>query len=220
MEDCNPPDFLAFLAEANLLPPATYLTLQNRKLDGKASEGGTLISLGLVDATRLAQLHVEHLGERYIDLTHFPPNPDLLKILRPATALKMGLAPWRLSTGVTVISIDRPEYFDQNQAYLRQIFSPMRRLSPLPGLSTSIMFQAGDKGLTQMPLHRLIGRQSIPIRNCRHNRLMLIQGHRPPPLNGKRGRREERHGAINQIQLLYQKPIVRRQMQLLVKSLI
>jgi hypothetical protein len=87
------PDFLAFLAEADLLPLATYLQLQNRELDGKASESDTLISLGLIDPTRLAQLHAEHLAEGYIDLTHFPPNPDLLKILGPATALQMGVLP-------------------------------------------------------------------------------------------------------------------------------
>ena len=45
--DRDPPDFLAFLVEANLLPLATYLQLQNRALDGKASESDTLISLGL-----------------------------------------------------------------------------------------------------------------------------------------------------------------------------
>jgi hypothetical protein len=67
--------------------------LQNRELDGKASESDTLISLGLIDPTRLAQLHAEHLAEGYIDLTHFPPNPDLLKILGPATALQMGVLP-------------------------------------------------------------------------------------------------------------------------------
>ena len=233
MGDRDPPDFLAFLVEANLLPLATYLQLQNRALDGKVSESDTLISLGLIEPTRLAQLHSEHLVEGYIDLTHVPPNPDFLKILGPATALQMGVLPWRLSTGVTVILTDRPEHYDQNQAYLRQIFCPLgrayistshwdqwpptkassscstnpftgtkppmgyrwppRRRSPLPSLSASIMFQAGNKGLAQMPFHRLMGRRTIPIRNCRHNCLMLIQGHRPPPLNGKRGCRQERH---------------------------
>jgi hypothetical protein len=91
--DRDPPDFPAFLAETDLLPLATYLQLQNRALDGKASESDTLISLGLIDPTRLAQLHAEHLAEGYIDLTHFPPNPDLLKILGPATALQMGVLP-------------------------------------------------------------------------------------------------------------------------------
>ena len=125
--DRDPPDFLAFLAETDLLPLATYLQLQNRALDGKASESDTLISLGLIELTRLAQLHAEHLAEGYIDRTHFSPNPDLLKILGPATALKMGVLPWRLSTGVTVILTDRPEHYDQNQAYLREIFGPLRR---------------------------------------------------------------------------------------------
>ena len=56
-------DLLEFLTEANLLPPAAYLQLQNRDLDGNASESDTLISLGLIDATRLAQLQAERLGE-------------------------------------------------------------------------------------------------------------------------------------------------------------
>jgi len=130
--DRDPPDFLAFLAEADLLPLATYLQLQNRELDGKPSGSDTLISLGLIDPTRLAQLHAEHLAEGYIDLTHFPPNPDFLKILGPVTALQMGVLPWRLSTGVTVILTDRPEHYDQNQAYLRQIFGPLRRAFACP----------------------------------------------------------------------------------------
>ena len=79
--DRDPPELLAFLTEANLLPPATYLQLQNRELDGKVSESDTLISLGLIDPTRLAQLHAEHLGEGYIDLTHFPPNPVCSRFL-------------------------------------------------------------------------------------------------------------------------------------------
>ena len=82
------------------------------------------------------------------------------------------------------------------------------------------MFQTCDKGFTQMPFHRLIGRRPISLRNCQNNRLMFIQGHGPPPLDSQGGRRQKRHRAINQIQLLHQKPIVRRQMQLLVKSLI
>ena len=81
---------------------------------------------------------------------------------------------------------------------------PLLLPHPLPGLSPRIMFEAGDEGFAQMPLHRLIGRRPIPIRNCQNNRLMLVQGHRPPPLDGKGGRRKERHGAINQIQLLHQ----------------
>ena len=105
---------MAFLAETDLLPLATYLQLQNRALDGKASESDMLISLGLIDPTRLAQFHAEHLAEGYIDLTHFPPNPDLLEVLGPATALQMGVLPWRLSTGVTVILTDRPEHYAQN----------------------------------------------------------------------------------------------------------
>jgi hypothetical protein len=48
MGDRDPPDFLAFLAEADLLPLATYLQLQNRELDGKASESDRLVSLGLI----------------------------------------------------------------------------------------------------------------------------------------------------------------------------
>ena len=59
----DPPDLLEFLTEANLLSPAAYLQLQNRDLDGNASESDTLISLGLIDATRLAQLQAERLGE-------------------------------------------------------------------------------------------------------------------------------------------------------------
>ena len=106
--------------------------MQNRELDGKASGGDTLISLGLIDPTRWAQLHAEHLAEGYIDLTHFPPNSDFLKILGPVTALQMGVLPWRLSTGVTVILTDRPEHYDQNQAYLRQIFGPLRRAFACP----------------------------------------------------------------------------------------
>ena len=54
MGDRDPPDFLEFLAEADLLPLTTYLQLQNRELDGKASESDTLISLGLINLTRLA----------------------------------------------------------------------------------------------------------------------------------------------------------------------
>jgi hypothetical protein len=61
--DRDRPDFLAFLAETDLLPLATYLQLQNRALDGKASESDTLISLGLIDPTRLAQLHAGHLTQ-------------------------------------------------------------------------------------------------------------------------------------------------------------
>ena len=128
--DRDPPDFLAFRAETDLLPRATYLQLQNRALDGKASESDTLISLGLIEPTRLAQLHAEHLAEGYIDLTHSPPNPDLLKILGPATTLQMGVFPWRLSTGVTVILTDRPKHYAQKQAYLRQIFAHCA--APLP----------------------------------------------------------------------------------------
>ena len=59
----DPPDFLEFLTEANLLSPAAYLQLQSRDMDGNASESDTLISLGLIDATRLAQLQAERLGE-------------------------------------------------------------------------------------------------------------------------------------------------------------
>jgi hypothetical protein len=33
----DPPDLLEFLTEANLLPPAAYLQLQNRDMDGNAS---------------------------------------------------------------------------------------------------------------------------------------------------------------------------------------
>ncbi|MDG1295367.1 MAG: hypothetical protein P8P24_08805, partial [Planktomarina sp.] len=69
-------------------------------MDGNASESDILISLGLIDATRLAQLQSERLGEGYIDLTHFPPNPDLLKILGPTTVLQKAVLPWRLSADV------------------------------------------------------------------------------------------------------------------------
>ena len=93
MEDLGPPYLLKFLTEANLLPPAVYLQLQNSDLDGNATESDTLISLGLIEATRLAQLQAERLGKGYIDLIHFPPNPDLLKILGPTTALRMGVLP-------------------------------------------------------------------------------------------------------------------------------
>jgi hypothetical protein len=75
MEDLGPPDLLEFLTEANLLPPAVYLQLQNRDLDGNATESDTLISLGLIDATRLAQLQAERLGKGYIDLILFPTEP-------------------------------------------------------------------------------------------------------------------------------------------------
>jgi hypothetical protein len=101
---------LEFLTEANLLPPAAYLQLQNRDMDGNSSESDTLISLGLIDATSLAHLQTERLGEGYIDLTYFPPNPDLLKILGPANALQMGVLPWRLSADVTIILTDRPNH--------------------------------------------------------------------------------------------------------------
>ena len=63
MVDWESPDLPEFQTEANLLPPAAYLQLQNRDLDGNASESDTLISLGLIDATRLAQLQAERLGE-------------------------------------------------------------------------------------------------------------------------------------------------------------
>ena len=132
MVDCDPPDLPEFLAEANLLPPSAYLKLQNRDLDGNASESDILISLGLIDATRLAQLQSERLGEGYIDLTHFSPNTDLLKILGPTTVLQKAVLPWRLSADVTVILTDRPEHFDQNQSYLRQIFRALRHAQKLP----------------------------------------------------------------------------------------
>ena len=165
--DRDPPDFLAFLAEADLLPLAPYLQLQNRELDGKASGGDTLISLGLIDPTRWAQLHAEHLAEGYIDLTHFPPNPDLLKILGPATGLQMGVLPWRLSTGVTVIFTDRPEHYDQNQAYLRQIFGPLRRAFACPDQTRpdqmrSYITTTEETALIHRAEHRVAARESCP----------------------------------------------------------
>ena len=160
MGDRDPPDFLAFLVEANLLPLATYLQLQNRALDGKVSESDTLISLGLIEPTRLAQLHSEHLVEGYIDLTHFPPNPDFLKILGPATALQMGVLPWRLSTGVTVILTDRPEHYDQNQAYLRQIFCPLGRAFACPDQMRSYITTTDETALIHRAEHRVAARES------------------------------------------------------------
>ena len=165
--DRDPPDFLAFLAEADLLPLAPYLQLQNRELDGKASGGDTLISLGLIDPTRWAQLHAEHLAEGYIDLTHFPPNPDFLKILGPVTALQMGVLPWRLSTGVTVILTDRPEHYDQNQAYLRQIFGPLRRAFACPDQTRpdqmrSYITTTEETALIHRAEHRVAARESCP----------------------------------------------------------
>ncbi|MDA7483859.1 glycosyltransferase [Planktomarina temperata] len=156
----DPPDLLEFLTEANLLPPATYLQLQNRDMDGNASESDTLISLGLIDATRLAQLQAERLGEGYIDLTYFPPNPDLLKILGPANALQMGVLPWRLSADVTVILTDRPEHFDENQSYLRQIFGPPRRAFTCPDQMRSYITTTEDAALIHRAEHRVAARES------------------------------------------------------------
>ena len=75
MVDCDPPDLPEFLAEANLLPPSAYLKLQNRDLDGNAPESDTLISLGLIDATRLAQLQSERLGGGLYRSHPFPTEP-------------------------------------------------------------------------------------------------------------------------------------------------
>jgi hypothetical protein len=151
---------LEFLTEANLQPPAAYLQLQNRDMDGNASESDTLISLGLIDATRLAQLQAERLGEGYIDLTYFPPNPDLLKILGPANALQMGVLPWRLSADVTVILTDRPEHFDENQSYLRQIFGPLRRAFTCPDQMRSYITTTEDAALIHRAEHRVAARES------------------------------------------------------------
>ena len=160
MEDLGPPDLLEFLTEANLLPPAVYLQLQNSDVDGNATESDTLISLGLIEATCLAQLQAERLGEGYIDLTHFPPNPDLLKILGPATALQMGVLPWRLSSDVTVILTDRPEHFDQNQSYLRQTFGPLRRAFACPDQMRSYITKTEEAALIQRAEHRVDARES------------------------------------------------------------
>ena len=160
MEDLGPPDLLEFLTEANLLPPAVYLQLQNSDVDGNATESDTLISLGLIEATRLAQLQAERLGEGYIDLTHFPPNPDLLKILGPATALQMGVLPWRLSSDVIVILTDRPEHFDQNQSYLRQTFGPLRRAFACPDQMRSYITKTEEAALIQRAEHRVDARES------------------------------------------------------------
>ena len=160
MEDLGPPDLLEFLTEANLLPPAIDLQLQNSDVDGNATESDTLISLGLIEATRLAQLQAERLGEGYIDLTHFPPNPDLLKILGPATALQMGVLPWRLSSDVTVILTDRPEHFDQNQSYLRQTFGPLRRAFACPDQMRSYITKTEEAALIQRAEHRVDARES------------------------------------------------------------
>jgi len=153
-------DFLEFLTEANLLPPAAYLQLQNRDMDGNSSESDTLISLGLIDATRLAQLQAERLGKGYIDLTYFPPNPDFLKILGPAKALQMGVLPWRLSADVTVILTDRPEHFDENQYYLRQIFGPLRRAFTCPDQMRSYITTTEDAALIHRAEHRVAARES------------------------------------------------------------
>ena len=53
MEDLGPPDLLEFLTEANLLPPAVDLQLQNSDVDENATESDTLISLGPVSYTHL-----------------------------------------------------------------------------------------------------------------------------------------------------------------------
>ncbi|MDA9566575.1 glycosyltransferase [Planktomarina temperata] len=151
---------LEFLTEANLLPPAAYLQLQNRDMDGNASESDTLISPGLIDATRLAQLQAERLGEGYIDLTYFPPNPDLLKILGPANALQMGVLPWRLSADVTVILTERPEHFDENQSYLPQIFGPLRRAFTCPDQMRSYITTTEDAALIHRAEHRVAARES------------------------------------------------------------
>ena len=158
--DGGAPDLLTFLTEANLLPPAASLQLQHRDMAGNASESDTLISLGLIDATRLAQLQAERLGEGYIDLTYFPPNPDLLKILGPATALQMGVLPWRLSADVTVILTDRPEHFDENQYYLRQIFGPLRRAFTCPDQMRSYITTTEDAALIHRAEHRVAARES------------------------------------------------------------
>ena len=55
MEDLGPPDLLEFLTEANLLPPAVYLQLQNSDLDGNATESDTLISLGPIASGTIGQ---------------------------------------------------------------------------------------------------------------------------------------------------------------------
>ena len=154
------PDLLTYLTEANLLPPAAYLQLKNRDLEGNASESDTLISLGLIEATRLAQVQAERLGEGYIDLTHFPQNPDMLKILGPATALQMGVLPWRLSADVTVILTDRPEHFDQNQSHLRQIFGPLRRAFACPDQMRSYITTTEEAALIYRAEHRVAARES------------------------------------------------------------
>ena len=160
MEDLGPPDLLEFLTEANLLPPAVYLQLQNSDLDGNATESDTLISLGLIEATRLAQLQAERLGKGYIDLIHFPPNPDLLKILGPTTALRMGVLPWRINSDVTVILTDRPGHFDQNQSYLRQTFGPLRRAFACPVQMRSYITKTEEAALIQRAEHRVDARES------------------------------------------------------------
>ena len=108
----------------------------------------------------MAQVQAERLGEGYIDLTHFPPNPDLLKILGPATALQMGVLPWRLSADVTVILTDRLEHFDQNQSYLRQIFGPLRRAFACPDQMRSYITTTEEAALIYRAEHRVAARES------------------------------------------------------------
>ncbi len=157
-EDLGPPDLLEFLTDANLLPPAVNLQLQNSYLDGNANESDTSISLGLIEATCLAQLQAERLSEGYIDLTHFPLNPDLLKILGPATALRMGVLPRRLSSDVTVILTDRQEHFDQNQSYLRQTFGPLRRAFACPDQMRSYITKTEEAALIHRAEYRVDAR--------------------------------------------------------------
>ena len=157
-EDLGPPDLLEFLTDANLLPPTAYLQLQNSYLDGNANESDTSISLGLIEATCLAQLQAERLSEGYIDLTHFPLNPDLLKILGPATALRMGVLPRRLSSDVTVILTDRQEHFDQNQSYLRQTFGPLRRAFACPDQMRSYITKTEEAALIHRAEYRVDAR--------------------------------------------------------------
>ena len=72
----------------------------------------------------------------------------------------MGVLPWRLSTGVTVILTDRPEHFDQNQAYLRQIFGPLRHAFAFPDQMRSYITTTEETALIHQAEPRVTTRES------------------------------------------------------------
>jgi hypothetical protein len=71
-----------------------------------------------------------------------------------------------------------------------------------------------------MLLERLRRRVAIRTGDRFDDRGMLIQRLRPAPLRRERGRGQQRHGAMNQIELLDQKPVVRGQVDLAMKALV